>query len=357
MEFHLTDLTPRKEDVEKKSIQLPPISNQIFSCKHCFFTTNQQAKLDSHILTNHYPSKLQLMKKEVSEIVLSQSADGSVETSLDEHNSTNESNPHDASSVSANGVAAGQGHSKPFKCAECNYSTIYENCLKSHQARHSRDFEEILHSELLNEMKFESGYKCNICNNYTTAYKKCLASHLLKHKKGSSSKASRPRSLSNKSSNSRSSTAATSISDSMRRPTSGNSSVNCSDDDQCSSLLEATNRDLMIDEEREVLEDIRDVDEDVEDDDDDAPSSKRQNMRSSQDYMMDIDEHWQGASTPDSLPLSNACPFCETTFKLPKMLAIHMAFHGERDPFTCRSCGRVCRDSYEFQLHLIQFPH
>ncbi|XP_063721116.1 zinc finger protein 90-like isoform X2 [Symsagittifera roscoffensis] len=375
--FMLSDLSPRKFEFDQirkptPSVQLPPISKSSFSCKECFFTTNQQSKLDIHIMTIHNQIRRQIEKpitSESQERSFNQSADGS-NTHFDEHNTTSESNPNnDSGSSSLNSLSNQSGVSqKPFKCTNCSYSTIYENCLKSHQARHSTEFEEILQSTLLTEMKFGGGYKCTICNNYNTSYKKCLASHLLKHKKGSSGlvgpiqKITRPRSLSNKSSNSRSGSANGGAPDSYRRPTSGNSSVNYSDDDQCSSLLEATNRDLTIDEEGELPE--FEIPQEC-DEDDDAPSSKRQNMRSSNEYM-DVDEHRQVVtSTPDVTRRSdvamrqsdNACPFCETIFKSERMFNVHMSFHSEVNPFTCKSCGEVCSDSYEFELHLIHAPH
>merc|ERR1712150_19774 len=102
--------------------------------------------------------------------------------------------------------------------------------------------------------------------------------------------------------------------------------------------------------------------ENDDDDDDDGPSSKRQNMRSSRDYSMDIDEHQRQVvtSTPEvgwRRMTMTACPYCETIFKSVKMLNVHMSFHSDDNPFTCKSCGTVCNDSYEFELHLIQAQH
>ena len=289
------DLTPRREDFDAQrkptpSLQLPPISKSSFSCKECMFSATHQSKLDLHIMTHHTgPTRQpdhQPIAIERGDKYFNQSGDGSG-GHFDEHNATFDSNTNNDSSgsfnASSNPNSSGQGSLKPFKCPDCNYSTIYENCLKSHQARHSSEFEEILQSTLLTEMRFENGYKCTICNNYSTAYKKCLASHLLKHKKGGSGpvgpiqKLTRPRISSNKSTNSRSS--ATGASDPFRRPASGSSMI-YSDDDQCSSLLEATNRDLTIDEEGEIGE-FDDVKEENDDEEEyDGPCSKRQNMRS-----------------------------------------------------------------------------
>ena len=362
-------MSPKKDESElrKPSFQLPPLTNK-FCCKQCFFVTPHQIQLDEHIATCHGPSSTsegrdQFLNTSINptqQELVGQSFKDERSTSFmnDEHNSTTSETSNSLSeSVTENnqvlsGFSVPQG-TKPYKCSRCNYSTMYENCLKSHEARHSSDFDDILNSTNLNAMKVNDGFKCTICNNYTTSYKRCLASHLLKHKIGSNPnfKSYRPRISSSKSSNSKSpSHSTTTHSESNMRPTSG-SSFNFSDDEQCSSLLEATNHDLVIDEENEEnpigYEDEEDNDE---------PSSKRQNMRSSHDYM-EVDEHFLAASTPDLKKNSNACPFCETIFKSYEMLEYHLSFHGEKDPFTCSFCGVECKNSLQFEQHLIREPH
>ena len=366
----ISDLSPKKEDndLRKPSFQLPPLNSK-FCCKQCFFVTSQQNQLEEHISTCHgSPSPTErrdmFIKASVNvsqQELLGQSFKDERSTSAmnDEHNSTTSETSHSLSEnvPDVNPMVtnfSGLNGTKPYKCSRCSYSTMYENCLKSHEARHSSDFDDILNSSNLSAMKVNDGFKCTICDNYTTSYKRCLASHLLKHKIGPnpSFKSYRPRISSSKSSNSKSPNHSTTTpSESNVRPTSG-SSFNFSDDDQCSSLLEATNHDLVIDE--EIVENPIGYEDD--DDDNDEPCSKRQNMRSSHDYM-EVDEHFQAASTPDLKKNSNACPFCETIFKSYEMLEYHLSFHGANDPFTCSFCGVECKNSLHFEQHLIREPH
>ena len=51
------------------------------------------------------------------------------------------------------------------------------------------------------------------------------------------------------------------------------------------------------------------------------------------------------------------CRHCGLGFRDGELFAMHMDFHGRRDPFTCNFCGAATRNQVEFFLHVAHAPH
>ena len=62
-------------------------------------------------------------------------------------------------------------------------------------------------------------------------------------------------------------------------------------------------------------------------------------------------------SGSSSTPLYQECRHCGLGFRDGELFAMHMDFHGRRDPFTCNFCGAATGNQVEFFLHVAHAPH
>ncbi|XP_031835889.1 hunchback [Nomia melanderi] len=51
------------------------------------------------------------------------------------------------------------------------------------------------------------------------------------------------------------------------------------------------------------------------------------------------------------------CPFCEIVFGDSVMFSVHMGYHGDEDPFTCKVCEEPCENSLHFFVHVATANH
>ena len=56
-------------------------------------------------------------------------------------------------------------------------------------------------------------------------------------------------------------------------------------------------------------------------------------------------------------PNENKCIHCGIIFMDAPMHMIHMLWHGEKHPFQCHSCGKICKDKYSFTTHIFKAQH
>ena len=56
-------------------------------------------------------------------------------------------------------------------------------------------------------------------------------------------------------------------------------------------------------------------------------------------------------------PDENKCVHCGIIFMDAPMHMIHMLWHGEKHPFQCHSCGKICKDKYSFTTHIFKAQH
>ena len=88
-----------------------------------------------------------------------------------------------------------------------------------------------------------------------------------------------------------------------------------------------------------------------------SPSNKR-SKKSSSSSTLKISLAPPGASTADNSDSRWQCRHCLIVFPNQTLYFLHRGFHGDTsDPWRCSGCGAVCSDMYDFNAHLVSFPH